>query len=337
MKISVDAMGGDFAPEEIVRGAVLGAREYGVGIILVGPQDRIQKELSRYDCSGLDIEILHTDEYLVEGEQPAYALRTKRKASIALAVKLVREGKADAVVGVGPTGGVVAAALTYLGTLEGISRPVIGGGFLGLAPNMILMDMGGNVDCRPDQLLDFAIVGTVYVRKIMGIAEPTVGLVSVGKEEGKGNEVVKAAYPLLKNSGLNFIGNLEGNDIASGKANVAVCDGFIGNVVAKYSEGLGAATAQWLQEELKNDLPESHLRTLTEKLLRLTIPADTGGGGPLWAINGLVLKAHGRSRHPEVASTIGTAKKAVEMDIVGALKDELAKVRDRLKVVTHEP
>jgi phosphate acyltransferase len=330
MKISVDAMGGDFAPEEIIKGSVIGAREYGVGIILVGPQGRLQHELDKYNTSDLDIEILHTDEYLVEGEQPAYALRTKRKASIALAVKLVREGKAQAIVGVGPTGGIVAAALAYLGTLEGISRPVVGGSFLGFARDMITMDLGGNVDCRPDQLLDFAIVGTVYARKILGIPEPKVGLLSVGKEEGKGNEVVKAAYPLFKSSGLNFVGNLEGNDIAAGKANVIVCDGFIGNVVAKYTEGLGATICQWLQQELTSDLPESRLKALTDKLLRLTVPADTTGGGPLWAVNGIVLKAHGRSRHPEVATTIGSAKKAVEMDIVGALKEELIKVRNRI-------
>jgi glycerol-3-phosphate acyltransferase PlsX len=155
-------------------------------------------------------------------------------------------------------------------------------------------------------------------------------LLSVGKEEGKGNEVVKAAFSLLKSSGLNFIGNLEGNDITAAKANVIVCDGFVGNVIAKYTEGLGATICQWLQQELQNDLPESRLKTLNDKLFRLTVPADTTGGGPLWAVDGVVFKAHGRSRHPEVATTIGSAKKAVEMDIVGALKDELTKVRRRI-------
>jgi glycerol-3-phosphate acyltransferase PlsX len=239
MKIAVDAMGGDFAPGEIIKGSVMGARDYGVGVILVGPEDRIKQELDKYDTSGLDIEVLHTDEYLIEGEQPAYALRTKRKASIALAVKQVKEGKAQAAVGVGATGGVIAAALTYLGTIEGISRPVIGGQFLGFTPNMVTMDLGGNVDCRPDQLVDFAIVGTVYARKILGIENPRVGLLSVGAEEGKGNEQVKATFPLLKASGLNFIGNLEGHDVPAGKADVVICDGFIGNVMAKFCEGLG--------------------------------------------------------------------------------------------------
>ncbi len=165
MKISVDAMGGDFAPEEIVKGSVTGAREYGVEIALVGPVESIEKELAKHDTSDVNIEIVEAKEYLVEGEHPAYALRQKRNASILVATKLVRAGKADAVLGAGPTGGVVASALQVLGTVEGMSRPVAGGAFLGFAPNTVLMDLGGNVDCRPDQLLDFAIVGTVYAKK----------------------------------------------------------------------------------------------------------------------------------------------------------------------------
>jgi phosphate acyltransferase len=332
MKIAVDAMGGDFAPSDIIKGSVIGARDYDVGIILVGPEGQIKQELAKYDISGLSIEIVHTDEYLVEGEQPAYALRTKRKASIALAVRQVREGNAQAVIGAGPTGGVIASALTYLGMVEGISRPVIGGQFLGFTPNMVTMDLGGNVDCRPDQLLDFAIVGIVYARKILGIENPKVGLLSVGAEEGKGNEQVKAAYVLLKSSGINFIGNLEGHDVPAGKADVVICDGFTGNVMAKFCEGLGTTISKWLKSELKGKLAESELDNLTSRLINLTVPADTHGGGPLWAVNGLVFKAHGRSRYPEVAVTIGNAKKAVEADIVGALKEELSRVRSRMNI-----
>ena len=245
MKIAVDAMGGDFAPEEIIKGSVSGAREHDVGIIFVGPQDCIEAELAKYDTSGLDIEIVHTDEYLVEGEHPAYAMRQKRNASIMVAVKLVREGRAAAAIGVGPTGGVFASALQVLGTMEGLARPVIGGQFLGFAPETIIIDLGGNVDSRPDQLLDFGIIGMVYARKWMNIPNPTIALISNGAEEGKGNEVVKETYELFKKSGLNFIGNVEGNDIAHGKANVIICDGFVGNVVTKFCEGLGDVTTQW--------------------------------------------------------------------------------------------
>jgi glycerol-3-phosphate acyltransferase PlsX len=333
MKIAIDAMGGDFAPLEIVKGAVSAARENQIGLILAGPREAITAELTKYETSGLDIEILHTDEYLVEGESPAYALRTKRHASISLAVKQVKEGRAAAAVGMGPTGGIMAAALMHLGTLEGISRPVVGGQFLGLTPQTVTFDMGGNLDCRPDQLLDFAIVGTVYARYLLQIPHPKIALLNVGWEEGKGNSQVKEAYNLLKNSGLNFIGNIEGNEIASGKANVIICDGFVGNVAVKFCEGLGTALGNWLEEELASDLTVERIQDIRQKLLQITVKADSSGGGPLWAVNGLVLKGHGRSRSFEVATTLKNAKLFSEMDIVGALKSELAAVRSRLKPV----
>ena len=254
MKIAIDAMGGDYAPQEIVKGAVMGAKEYGVQVILVGPTGQIEEELVKYDRSGVNIEIVHTSEYLIEGEHPAYALRQKRNASILVATKLVREGKADAVIGAGPTGGVVASALGVLGTLEGIARPVAGGAFLSFTPNTIMMDLGGNVDCRPDQLLDFAIVGTVLARKMLGIQNPTVALLSIGAEEGKGNEAVRESFPLFQQSGLNFIGNVEGYDIPSGRANVIICDGFVGNIVVKFTEAMGKTISQWLEEAIREKI-----------------------------------------------------------------------------------
>jgi glycerol-3-phosphate acyltransferase PlsX len=332
MKIAVDAMGGDFAPEEIIKGSVAGAREHGVGIILAGPQEIIKTELAKYDTSGLDIEIVHTDEYLVEGEHPAYALRKKRNASIMVAVKQVRDGKAAAAIGVGPTGGVFAAALQALGTLEGLSRPVIGGQFLGFAPETIMIDLGGNVDSRPDQLLDFGIIGMVYARAWMNIPNPTIALASNGVEEGKGNEVVKQTYDLFKQSGLNFIGYVEGNDIAHGKANVIICDGFVGNLVAKFCEGIGDVISRWLEKTLREKLPQNDTAEIMAALRRATIPADAVGGGPLWGINGVVCKAHGRSKAPEVASTIGTARRTVEIDLVGTFRKELAAIRSTLNI-----
>lgn len=330
MKIAIDAMGGDFAPAEIVKGAVIGAREHGVGIILVGPQDVIKAELAKNDTSGLDIEIVHTDEYLIEGEQPALALRTKRNASIALATKLVKEGKAQAVATMGPTGGVVTSALMFLGMIGDLSRPVISGNYCGFAPKTIVMDIGGNMDCRPDQLVDFAIVGAVYARKMMGVPDPKVALLNVGKEEGKGNELAKATYPLLKKSGLNFIGNIEGTDISTGKANVVVCDGFTGNVAVKYCECLGTVIAGWLETKLKGEVPESKIKELTRELIHNTVISDTNGGGPLLGVDGVVFKGHGRSRALEMAATIRTAKSFVDNDVVNALKTELAAIRSKM-------
>jgi glycerol-3-phosphate acyltransferase PlsX len=331
LNIAVDAMGGDYAPIEIIKGSVIAAREQDLGLILVGPQEMINRELSKYDTSGLNIEIVHTDEYLVEGEAPAYALRNKRNASVFLTVKQVKEGKAVAAVGMGPTGGLMTAALMVLGTLEGISRPVVGGQFLGLTPQTVTFDMGGNLDCRPDQLLDFAIVGTVYAKYLMNISNPKVALLNVGWEEGKGNSQVKETYGLLKKSGLNFIGNIEGNEIASGKANVIICDGFVGNVAVKFCEGLGAGLAAWLEKELENELPIDRIQNIKRRLLELTVRADSTGGGPLWAINGLVLKGHGRSKSYEVSTTLKSARLFAEMNIVGTLQTELVTIRNRLK------
>ncbi len=330
MKIAVDAMGGDFAPTEIVKGAITACREHGVEIALVGPTELIEAELAEHELTGTSIEIVHTDEYMMEGEHPAFALRKKRNASVILIAKLVRDGKADAAVSAGPTGGVVASALYVLGAIEGMSRPVIGGTFLGFAPDTIIMDLGGNVDCRPDQLLDFAVVGTVYAREILGIDNPTVGLLSVGAEEGKGNEIVNESYELFKKSGLNFIGNVEGNDIPTNKVNVIICDGFVGNILVKYTEALGETFADWLKTRINGRLPESELNEIVRELEIATNPTAAYGGGPLWAVNGTVCVTHGRSKEAEIARTIGQAKMVVERDLVGTLKKELASIRSGL-------
>jgi phosphate acyltransferase len=332
IKIAVDAMGGDYAPGEIVKGAVLGARESGTGIYLIGQQDKIKSELEGLDTAGLEIEVVHTDEFLVEGEQPAYALRTKRNASVALAVKLVREGKAQAAYSAGPTGGVIAAALGYLGMMEGISRPVIGGPFIGFAPKTVIMDVGGNVDVRPDQLLDFAIVGSVFASKLLDISNPSVAILSVGSEEGKGNEQVKNSWPIFKKSGLNFVGNVEGYDLLTGKANVIVCDGFVGNILVKFYEALGRVEAKWLEKVLTGKLPVKDVQEVVGSLLKMTNAADSTGGGPIWAVNGLVIKAHGRTRAEEFGRGIGVAKSFIEKDIVNSLRKELIAIKSRLNV-----
>jgi glycerol-3-phosphate acyltransferase PlsX len=332
MKISVDAMGGDYAPADVVKGAVMAARQGNLGIIFVGQEDKIKAELAKCDVSGLDIQVVHTDEYLVEGEQPAYALRTKRKASIALATKMVKDGQAQAVFSAGPTGGVIASALMILGMVEGVSKPVLGGPFIGFAPKTVIMDVGGNVDVRPDQLLDFAIVGSVYARTLLDIPNPTVGILSIGAEEGKGNELVKNAYPLFKKSGLNFIGNIEGYDLPTGKANVVVCDGFVGNVLVKFYECMGHVTAHWLENKLQGKLSETEVKDICNSLLRMTNAADAAGGGPIWAVNGLAIKAHGRSKADEIARGIIYIKSLAEKDIVNTLKKELLDIRSRLQV-----
>jgi glycerol-3-phosphate acyltransferase PlsX len=219
-----------------------------------------------------------------------------------------------------------------LGTVEGISKPVLGGPFIGLSPNTVVMDVGGNVDVRADQLLDFAVVGVVYARTLLNIPNPTVGILSVGSEEGKGNDLVKTAFPMFKQSGLNFIGNIEGYDLMTGKANVVVCDGFVGNILMKFYESLGHAFAHFIEKKLQGKLSEADVKDVSSGLLKLTNAADAAGGGPIWAVNGLSVKAHGRSRTDEFANAIVYTRTLIEKDIVNALKKELTEIRARLNV-----
>jgi glycerol-3-phosphate acyltransferase PlsX len=234
--------------------------------------------------------------------------------------------------GAGHTGGVMAAAMYALGTVAGISRPMVGGAFLGFAPDTIAVDLGSNVDSQPHTMLDFAIVGTVYCQKMLNIPNPTVALLSVGAEEGKGNEIVKAAYPLFKNSGLNFIGNVEGCDIPYGKANVIICDGFVGNIMVKFGEALGKVMARWLEEKVKGKLPEGDIKGIIDELILATNAAEARGGGMLWAVDGVACLAHGRSMAEEIARAIEQAKIAVERDLIGSMKKALAEVRARVNV-----
>ncbi len=330
LKIAVDAMGGDFAPGEIVKGAISGAREYRAAIIFVGQADAIKSELQKYDTSKLDIDIIHTEEYLVEGESPAFAIRNKSNSSIMLCVKLIKEGKADAVISAGPTGGLVSSAVHILGTFDGITRPVIGGHFMGFAPDTVLFDIGSNIDSRPEQLLDFAMLGTVYADTIMGIPNPSVALVSIGSEEGKGNNVVREAYRLLKNSGLNFIGNVEGNDIVNGKANVVICDGFVGNILLKLSEGLGFKTTAWLKDKLSNRYSEDEILQLTAEL-RNCMRSGAQSGVILYGINGVVCKAHGNSKAHDISNVVAMSQNAVEIDLVDKLKNGFAALKSEVK------
>ncbi len=322
-RVAIDAMGGDYAPEEIVKGAILAAQKGGVEVILVGPIATIEEELAKYDTSGMAIRYVRADEVIREGEHPALALRRKPNASVVVAAKLVKAGEADAIISAGSTGAAVATALTILGTLEGIERPAVGGPFVGFAPNTMVIDLGGNVDCKPYHLLNFAIIGCVYAQKLLKISNPKVALLSVGAEEGKGNDLVRESYPLLKNSGLNFIGNVEGNDIPDGKVDVILCDGFVGNILIKFCEGLGTNIAEWLKAKLRGRLSSNDIEAIADELKSLTNTVDISGGGPLLGVDGVAIVMHGRSRATQICSAIFTAKQAVDSDLIGALRSEL--------------
>ncbi|MBI4328444.1 MAG: phosphate--acyl-ACP acyltransferase, partial [Chloroflexi bacterium] len=221
-RVAVDAVGGDYAPQEVVKGAIEAAREDGATVFLVGPPEKVEPELKKHDIQGLSVHLVPSEDAVKEGEQPALALRRSPRASVLVATSLVKQGQADAVVSMGSTGALMASAAILLGHIEGIERPVLGGPFLGYAPTMVCLDMGSNVDCRPAQFVDFAAIGTAFCREYLEVPNPTVALLNVGSEEGKGSRQIKEAYALLKASKLNFIGNIEAHEILADKANVVL-------------------------------------------------------------------------------------------------------------------
>ena len=330
-RIAVDAMGGDYSPAEVVAGAVQAAREGDGQIILVGDIEKVKSELARYDIRNLPIGAIPSEGVIAEGEPPALALRQKPRASILVSTGMVKEGHADASVTMGSTGAAMAAAAVLLGVIEGIDRPALGGPIIGLASHTIIIDVGTNVDCRPAQLLSFGVIGDVFARQFWGLEKPRVALLSVGAEAGKGNRQVRETSELFSKSGLNFIGNIEANDILNNQAEVVVCDGFVGNIVMKLTEGLGQAISEHLRTRLKDRLSESDLNDLVQEVYELNNRVETHGGGPLFGVNGVSVIGHGRARADAVRRAIGTAKFTVESGFISKLNEELGQMRARVE------
>ncbi len=336
MRIALDAMGGDHAPRAIVEGAIHAARDFGVEPVLVGVPARIEAELRRVGAGALPVEIVEAPEVIEMHEHPAMALRRKRRSSIAVAVQQVREGRADAVVSAGHTGAAMGASQLYLGRIKGIDRPAIAAVLptVGGRP-VVLLDAGANVDCRPQHLVQFGQMGSIYAREVLGIPSPRVGLLSNGEEDIKGNDVTIRAAAIFRDSDLNFAGNIEGKDLFFGLADVVVCDGFVGNVVLKCGEGLVMAIRQIFTAELRG----WRGRLLALYLLPLRGPARRiwgrldyreHGGAPLLGINGVCIIAHGRSNARAIRNAIraamGAAKHQVPVLISAAIRDEKAAV-----------
>lgn len=330
IRVSVDAMGGDYAPEEIVKGAVLAAQKDDVEIFLVGTAEILEKELAACKLSnGSRIHIVGASQVITESESAVDVIRRKPNCSVAVAAKMVKSGEADALLSAGSTAAAAVSAIQFIGMIDGVYRPALIGSLGSFAPNTVMVDLGANVDCKPHQFLTFAIAGSVYAKKFLNITDPKIALLSTGSEETKGSAAVREAYPLLKNSGLNFVGNIEGSDILNGKANVIVCDGFVGNVLLKFYESIGGYAQVWTERKLKNYPP---LRALAGLLFNGLFPAtkissetERRGGGILWGVDGVVKIAHGASRAPQIANAIESAKEAVRAGIVESLKSELAK------------
>ena len=231
IRIAVDAMGGDHAPGEIVKGAVEFAKSGNAHILLVGDTEQVSTELAKHDTEGAPIAVIPSDGVIKEGDAPALALRQNPRASILVSTGLVKKGQADASVTMGSTGGAMAAAAVILGLAKGIERPALGGPVIGMAPRTVIVDLGTNVDCRPQQLVSFAVIGDVFAKHFWNIKKPRVALLSVGAESGKGNRQIRETSELLGKSGLNFVGNVEAHDLLPNSVEVAVCDGFVGNIV----------------------------------------------------------------------------------------------------------
>jgi glycerol-3-phosphate acyltransferase PlsX len=302
--IAVDAMGGDYAPGDIVKGAVMAVKsDAEVEVALVGPPDIVEAELAKYDVANLPIRCVRADDIIGERENPALAVRRKPNASISVATRMLKEGQAEGLISAGPTGAIATSGIQYLGMIEGMERPVIGGAIFDALPHMVVFDCGVNMDCKPYHLLTFAAIGVVYCKKLLNIPDPAVGLLNIGAEENKGNQLTRAAHPLLKKSGFNFIGNIEGHHIMDGKANVLVCDAFTGNVLFKFLESIGMFHDS-AGRERDSDL----------------------GGGLIWGVNGILRKLHGASRAPHVALKVSHVKLAVQADLISAIKSELARI-----------
>ena len=323
-RIAVDAMGGDFAPGEIVLGAVEAAARGNVEVLLVGEPEAM-KELVPSPAPA-NLHLVASQGVITEGEHPLEAFRQKPQASIAVAAGLVKEAKAHAFVSMGSTGAAMAAGVVALGTLEGIDRPALGGPFLGLAPKTTLLDLGTSVDNRPSQLLNYGVLGSVFAKVFLDIDNPEVALLSVGAEEGKGNRQVREAYQLFRKSGLNFIGNVEGVDIPLGKADVVVCDGFVGNILMKFAEGLGMAVVEYIKARAPRGA-EKMTGNLLGELANLTNYVEHMGGGPLLGLNGVAIVGHGRSKAHSVNAAIGMACTALERGLVELMSQELASVK----------
>ena len=323
MRIAIDAMGGDDGPGTIIDGSLVAARRLQIGLLLAGDRALIERELSRHPAAGaLDIEILHTPEYVEMAEAASAALRRKPRASVRVAAEAVRDGRASAFFSAGHTGASVMAAVGTFGRLNGIDRPALATIIPTRHSPAVLLDSGATVECRPQHLVQFASMGAAYSRVAFGGANPRVGLLSVGEEEGKGNELTRDAHQLLKAAPINFVGNIEGRDVYAGKTDVIVCDGFTGNVTLKISEGLVETVEALLHAELQSTFGAQIgylLSAQAFRRFRKRLDYAEYGGAPLLGVNGICIVGHGRSSAKAVRNAVTMAARAVSEGLLEKL------------------
>jgi glycerol-3-phosphate acyltransferase PlsX len=335
MRIAVDVMGGDHGCEVVIEGVkrALQSDLHITTLYLVGNQPEVEAALTTGGLRDRRVELIHASEVLTMEDKPASALRKKRDCSIARAVELVHNRKADAVISRGNTGGIFAAATFKLGRLPGVDRGAIATVIPTPEGAFVLLDAGANIECKPVHLVHYAVMGSVYAREVLGVGHPRVGLMSIGREEGKGNELTLESYKLLKQTDLNFVGNIEGHDLFENHVDVVVCDGFVGNVILKTCESLAMGIFTMLRQELTRN-PKRKLGALLAqnafRAIKRRLDPEGHGGAPLLGFNGTVMKAHGSSRERAIASAIRVTTEAVHHHVHEIIAREVARANARL-------
>src|SRR5713101_4194760 len=334
--IAVDAMGGDHAPRPEVEGAVVAAREFGVRILLVGLAPELRRELAKHSHRGLPIEIVPASEVITMHDSPSQAFRKKKDSSAHVAVKLVRGGQASAVISAGNTGAVMAVARFGLGTLSSVDRPALAAPFpTSRGGTAVLLDVGANVDSKPAHLVQFAVMGEIYYRAIFGTRRPKVALLSIGEEEIKGNELTREAYDRLKHMPLNFVGNIEGREVFAGNVDVIVCDGFIGNIALKISEGLAQHIVALLKSAMQSTLSSQVGSLLSRRAyqdFRKKIDYSEYGGAPLLGVRGVTVIGHGGSNANAIKNAIRVAAGLARSKVNEKIEQELSSVAAGVRV-----
>ena len=324
--VALDAMGGDYAPVETVKGAVEAVKELNVDIKLVGPEDVVKAELAKYEYDKERIAVVHASEVIGTDEVPTMAIRRKKDSSLVVALNLVKKGEADAIVSAGSTGALLTGALLIVGRLPGVERPALGTCLPNKKGFSFLIDSGANVDCKPKYLEQFAKMGSVYVEHVFGIQEPKVALVNIGAEKEKGNALAKETYELLEQAeDINFTGNIEPRNIPFGEADVIVCDGFVGNTILKLSEGLAKTMIDIIKAEITKGaykIAAAALKTPFRNVKKF-MDSDEIGGAPFIGLKSLVVKAHGSSNAKAFKNAVRQCVLFTEADIIGKLREHL--------------
>ena len=334
-RIAIDVMGGDFAPLNEIKGAIRAythkSDNFDLKLILVGKEQLIKSQIEELGNPDFDYEIVNADEVVTMKDDPTDALKNKKNSSLYIGINLVKQGKADAFISAGNTGAVLATGTVLLGRIDGVSRPTIGSYFPGAQKSVFVLDVGANAECKPNFLYDFAIMGSIYVEKILGVENPKVGLLSIGEEESKGNTLVVETHNLLKGSNLNFAGNIEGRDILTSDIDIVVCDGFVGNIILKFAESvltlLKAKFKDYSEQSLMNKVKMGMFLPMLKNILA-DFDYQKYGGVPLLGINGVIIIGHGKSSDLAIQNMIYRAVESVEKEVNLEIKRALIKKKE---------